>query len=279
MRRLADEWRAAGVKTALVPTMGCLHEGHLSLVQRARRLAGRRGIVILSIFVNPAQFGPNEDFTRYPRDLDRDAAFGEKAGADVAFAPSTEEMYPAEPDQRISTYVVEEDLAGSMEGAARPTHFRGVTTIVAKLFNIVDPTWAVFGQKDFQQAAIVGRMIRDLNFRVRLVVAPTVRERDGLAMSSRNQYLSAIERSQATVLWRAIQLAGEMVERARAGVSAGALHQAMAGLIAQQPDARLDYIAFFNPATLKPMEMVTRGTQVALAVFVGKTRLIDNAKL
>ncbi len=279
MRRWASRWREAGLISALVPTMGCLHAGHLSLVRRARQLSGPRGQVVVSIFVNPTQFGPNEDFDRYPRDLKRDAALCRQAGVDILFAPSTEEMYPAGPDRAFSTYVVEEALSQGMEGASRPTHFRGVTTVVAKLFHIVDPTVAVFGQKDFQQAAVVRRMIEDLNFRVRLVVAPTVREPDGLALSSRNQYLSTTERPQAVALFEAIQLARRRVREAGAGLSATALRDEMLAGIARYPAARVDYIAFFDPVSLKPRETVTHGTQVALAVFVGQTRLIDNARL
>jgi pantoate--beta-alanine ligase len=279
MQRLAAEWRAKGIRSAFVPTMGCLHAGHLRLVTRARQLAGEEGRAVVSVFVNPTQFGPNEDFNKYPRTLERDAELCRQAGVDVLFAPSTADMYRGTEDEPYSTFVVEEVLTGGMESATRPTHFRGVTTVVAKLFNVVDPTIAVFGQKDFQQAAVVRRMIRDLNFRVRLVVAPTVREPNGLAMSSRNQYLSPEERSQAVALWEAIQLARHAVRRSRGGVRSDVLRARMVQGIVRRPAAQVDYIAFMDPVSLKPVETVRRGTQVVMAVFVGKTRLIDNARL
>jgi pantoate--beta-alanine ligase len=279
MQALAGKWRKAGLSSAFVPTMGFLHAGHVSLMQRARQLAGASGQVVVSIFVNPTQFGPNEDLNKYPRDLERDARLCRQAGVDIVFTPSASEMYPSAEDQAFSTYVVEEALANGMEGASRPTHFRGVTTVVAKLFHIVDPTVAVFGQKDFQQAAVVRRMIRDLNFRVRLVVAPTVREPDGLAMSSRNQYLSETERSQAVALWQSIQLARRLVRGSGKVLPPAAVHEKMMELMARYPAARVDYISFFDPISLKPVKTVARGTQVALAVLVGQTRLIDNARL
>jgi pantoate--beta-alanine ligase len=253
--------------------MGFLHRGHASLMERARKLAGRKGRVVVSVYVNPAQFGPNEDFSRYPRDLKGDQRLCRAAGVEVFFAPDDAEMYPAD----FSTAVQEEKLAAGMEGAARPGHFCGVTTVVAKLFNAVLPTAAVFGAKDFQQAAVIRRMTRDLNFPVRIVVAPTRREADGLAMSSRNKYLSPAQREQATVLRRAIQRAQEAV--ARRPAAAAQLRREAALLVAAQPEARLDYVEFFDPETLEPVRSVKRGTQMALAVFVGKTRLIDNDEL
>ncbi len=279
MQRLALRWRRAGMRVGFVPTMGYLHDGHLSLVQRARRLAGERGIVVASIYVNPTQFAPTEDLSAYPRDLERDKALCRKAGVDVLFLPSDAEMYPGRANGGYSTYVVEEQLAQGMEGGARPTHFRGVTTVVAKLFNLVLPEVAVFGAKDWQQAAVLRRMTRDLNFPVKLIVAPTLREKDGLAMSSRNKYLSAEERPQATILWRSLKLAKEAVTAARTPNCADVLKKTLAALIATQPAARLDYLEFFDGATLQPVTEVTRGTHLALAVFIGKTRLIDNAVL
>jgi pantoate--beta-alanine ligase len=273
MQRLARQWQRAGKTVVFVPTMGFLHRGHVRLMERARQLAGRQGRVVASVYVNPTQFGPNEDFARYPRDVQGDQRFCRAAGVDVFFAPGDGEMYPAD----FSTAVQEEKLAGRMEGAARPGHFRGVTTVVAKLFNAVLPTAAVFGAKDFQQAAVIRRMTRDLNFPVKIVVAPTVREADGLAMSSRNKYLSPAEREQATVLWRAIQRAREAV--ARRPVAAAQLRRETARMVAAQPGARLDYVEFFDPETLQPARMARPGTQVALAVFVGRTRLIDNGRL
>ena len=207
MQRLAGKWRLAGIKIGFVPTMGYLHAGHLSLVKRARQAVGKNGKVVVSIYVNPTQFAPKEDLSKYPRDLKRDLKLCRAAGVDVVFTPNDDETYPNKSKNKFSTYVVEEKLSQSMEGASRPTHFRGVTTVVAKLFNIVLPDVAVFGQKDFQQAAVIKRMVADLNFPVKIVVAPTLREPDGLAMSSRNKYLEGDLRIQATVLWRAIHKA------------------------------------------------------------------------
>lgn len=279
MQRLALQWRAQGRPVGFVPTMGYLHEGHLSLVRRARQAVGAGGLVVVSIYVNPTQFGPREDFARYPRDLARDQALCRQAGVDVVFAPTDAEMYPRPAGAEYSTFVVEEALSRGMEGAARPGHFRGVTTVVAKLFNLVLPTVAVFGAKDFQQARIIQRMVRDLNFPVRIIVAPTVREPDGLAMSSRNTYLSPSERRQARVLWQAIQQARQWVRQANRPLSAGPLQRRLRRLIEQQPAARVDYIAFVDPVTLAPVRAVQRGTHMALAVFVGRTRLIDNSRL
>jgi pantoate--beta-alanine ligase len=259
--------------------MGSLHPGHLSLVQQARRIVGPRGKVVVSIYVNPAQFAPTEDFSRYPRDLNRDARHCRKAGVDAVFAPRDDEMYRRDGKDSFSTYVVEETLSRSMEGASRPTHFRGVATVVAKLFNIVQPDVAVFGAKDFQQAAIVKRMARDLNFPLRLVVAPTFREPDGLAMSSRNQYLVGNLRAQAVVLSRSLERARAAVRQAPVPVQASRLKAKLKRFIETQPDARVDYIEFFEPETLAPMAKVACGAHMALAVFMGRTRLIDNTAL
>jgi len=258
--------------------MGCLHDGHLSLVRRARGCVGAKGRLVVSIYVNPTQFGPAEDFSRYPRDLKRDLKLCRGAGVDVVFAPDDQQMYPAT-DGACSTFVVEERLSRGMEGASRPTHFRGVITVVAKLFNLVQPAVAVFGAKDFQQAAIVTRMVRDLNFPVRIVVAPTIREPDGLALSSRNRYLAGELRTQAVALWQAIQRARAAVRAAGRPVSAVALKQQLQRFIERQPAARVDYLEFFEPETLKPLARVTRGAHLALAVVIGDTRLIDNAAL
>ena len=279
MQRLALQWRRAGVRVGLVPTMGYLHAGHISLVKRARKVVGPRGIVVVSIYVNPTQFGPKEDLSRYPRDLQRDSKLCREAGADVIFVPTDDDMYPGKEKGAFSTYAVEENLSRSMEGAARPTHFRGVTTVVAKLFNIVLPDIAVFGAKDFQQAAIVRRMASDLNFPLKIVVAPTVREPDGLAMSSRNKYLDACQRQQAAVLWQAIQRAREAVNKSGRPINADKLRRELKAFIERQPEARLDYLQFFDAETFAPASAVTRGTHLALAVFVGRTRLIDNAKM
>src|SRR5580698_6172984 len=205
MQQLAKRWQTRGMRVGFVPTMGYLHEGHLSLVRRARRAVGPRGVVVVSIYVNPAQFGPKEDLSRYPRDFPRDKKLCRSAGVDVIFAPDDNEMYPRNGAGAYSTVVAEESLSRGMEGVARPGHFCGVTTIVAKLFNLVLPEVAVFGSKDFQQAAVIKRMVRDLNFPLKIVVAPTHREPDGLAMSSRNKYLTPGQRQQAAVLHEALQ--------------------------------------------------------------------------
>ena len=293
MQRQARLWQQAGRRIGLVPTMGCLHAGHLSLVRRARQAVGKNGIVVVSIYVNPTQFGPKEDFAKYPRDLQRDFKLCRAVGVDVVFTPSDREMYPAleygdmSPLSKrrhvgalhnFSTHVVEGRLSQTMEGTSRPTHFRGVTTVVAKLFNLVLPDVAVFGAKDWQQAAIIQRMAANLNFPVKIMVAPTVRERDGLAMSSRNKYLAGDLRRQATVLWRAIQMVRATVKNTKV-VPAAKLKADVKKLVKAGPDARLDYVEFFEPTTLAPVSKVMRGTHLALAVFVGKTRLIDNSRL
>jgi pantoate--beta-alanine ligase len=279
MQRLAKRWQRAGARVGFVPTMGYLHAGHLSLIKRARRLAGRRGKVVVSIYVNPTQFGPKEDFSRYPRDLARDLKLCRAEGTDVVFAPADREMYPRGGLGSFSTFVVEEDLSRGMEGASRPTHFRGVTTVVAKLFNLVQPSFAVFGAKDFQQAAVVKRMVRDLNFPLRIVVAPTVREPDGLALSSRNQYLGGQLRAQAIALRQAIHKAQTLVRPAKQPLPASKLKAQLRAFIELHPAARVDYIEFFDSETLAPLSNVTRGAHMALAVFIGKTRLIDNSSL
>jgi pantoate--beta-alanine ligase len=278
MSRLAAQWKRAGVKVGFVPTMGYLHAGHLSLVQRARKLAGKSGKVVVSIYVNPTQFAPNEDFKRYPRDLRRDLSLCRAEGVDVVFAPSDQQMYPNTEGQEFSTFVVEEKLSVGLEGRSRPTHFRGVTTVVAKLFNIIQPTVAVFGSKDYQQAMVVKRIVRDLNFPLKIDVASTFREGDGLAMSSRNKYLEGDLRRQAVGLWGAMQMARREVQEKRR-VPAGTLKQTLQRQIEREPSAKVDYIEFFDPATLVPVETVQRGTHMALAVFIGKTRLIDNTRL
>jgi pantoate--beta-alanine ligase len=259
--------------------MGFLHEGHLSLIRRARRAAGSGGKVVVSVYVNPAQFGPREDFSRYPRDLGRDIRLCRAEGADVVFAPSDKEMYSRDAGEPFSTFVVEDQLSRGMEGASRPTHFRGVTTVVAKLFNIVQPSVAVFGAKDYQQASIVKRMVRDLNFPVNIDVAPTRRESNGLAMSSRNRYLKGSLRAQALILWRSIEKLRAVVRKSTRPILAGRLKAEVKRLVQKEPLARLDYVEFFDPETLVPAARVARGTHVALAVYVRKTRLIDNSRL
>ena len=277
MQRLAKKWRQAGIKIGFVPTMGYLHDGHLSLVREARKRVGKSGKVVVSIYVNPTQFAPTEDLAKYPRDLKRDLKMCRAEGADLVFTPGDAEIYPGRAEGEYSTYVVEENLSRSMEGAARPTHFRGVATVVAKLFNLVLPDVAVFGQKDFQQAAVIQRMVSDLNFPVQIIVAPTLRERDGLAMSSRNKYLDAEQRSQAVILFHALQAARAAVKKK--SVSAVKLKKDLQEFITAAPLGRLDYVEFFDPETLEPVAQVKPGTQMALAVYFGKTRLIDNARL
>ncbi len=277
MQRLAQKWRRTGARIGFVPTMGYLHAGHLSLVKRARQAAGKNGEVVVSIYVNPTQFAPTEDLSKYPRDLKRDLKLLRELDVDVVFTPDDGAMYPGKAEGNYSTYVVEEKLSQSMEGASRPTHFRGVTTVVAKLFNLVLPDVAVFGQKDFQQAAIIKRMTADLNFPVKIIVAPTLRERDGLAMSSRNKYLNPEQRAQAVILCHALQAASAAVKQKP--VAAARLRSDLKKFIAAAPLARLDYVEFFDPETLAPVARVKRGMQMALAVFFGKTRLIDNAEL
>jgi pantoate--beta-alanine ligase len=259
----------------LVPTMGNLHEGHLSLIRRARKIARAKGTVVVTIFVNKTQFGPGEDFESYPRTLERDTALCREAGANILFAPRDKTIYAA----GHSTFVVESRLAKRMEGASRPTHFRGVTTAVAKLFNLVQPDVAVFGAKDWQQAAVIRQMTGDLSFPVRIVVAPTVREQDGLAMSSRNAHLFPAQRKQATVLHEVIRAAKVAVKKATVPLPSAALRRKLARLVGKQSLAKLDYIEFFDSKSLEPAKRVSRGTHLALAVSFGATRLIDNGRL
>lgn len=278
MQRLARGWRRGGARIGFVPTMGYLHEGHLSLIRAARRRVGATGKVVVSIYVNPTQFAPHEDLARYPRDLKRDLALCRSEKVDVVFAPSDVAMYPGRESGDYSAYVVETLLSQRMEGASRPMHFRGVTTVVAKLFNMVLPDLAVFGAKDWQQAVIIKRMVADLNFPIRIVAAPIVREPDGLARSSRNKYLTGDLRAQALVLSRSIAEVRKLVATARA-VPAARLRQLVKRVVASAPDARLDYVEFFDPETLTPRKRVESGTHMALAVWVGQTRLIDNGRL
>ena len=277
MQRLALGWKRTGQPIALVPTMGFLHDGHSSLVARARRLVGSQGIVSLSIYVNPAQFAATEDLSKYPRNLPADIRKCRAAGVDLLFAPSDQDMYPREAEPAFGTWVEEQTLSTSMEGASRPGHFRGVTTVVAKLFNIVLPDHAVFGAKDFQQAAVIRKMSRDLNFPVKITVNETLRESDGVAMSSRNLYLSPAERAQATVLYRSIQTARCLVREQP--VPASRIKARIRSLASREPGARLDYVELFDPKNLHPVMTARPGVQLALAVFIGKTRLIDNAVL
>jgi len=254
----------------LVPTMGYLHEGHLSLVRAARE---RSASVVASIFVNPSQFGPTEDLAAYPRDLDRDLSRLEEEGVAVVFVPEVDEIYP----KGYDTWVTVEELTTRLEGASRPTHFRGVATIVAKLFNIVEPQIAVFGQKDAQQALVIDRMARDLGFDIELVISPTVREPDGLAMSSRNVYLEPDERHSATVLRRSLTLAESLYMNGER--SAESIRLQMQKVIASEPLVDPLYVSIADVATLQEMETVDRKALVSLAAQVGKARLIDNIVL
>ncbi|MFC1916762.1 pantoate--beta-alanine ligase [Chloroflexota bacterium] len=253
-----------------VPTMGYLHEGHLSLVRQAK---AETHWVIISIFVNPTQFGPREGFKSYPRDTQRDLAMLEKEGTDIVFMPSADEMYPA----GSSSWVNVEKVTERLEGASRPTHFRGVTTVVAKLFNIVQPAKAYFGQKDAQQAIVIRKMVADLNMNLEVVSAPTVRELDGLAMSSRNTYLNPQERQAAVVLYQALTMAQQLWSQGEK--DAQRLRQEMLALIQKQPLANIDYVSVTDPETLDELDKVRPPALVSLAVRFGKTRLIDNVVL
>lgn len=250
-----------------MPTMGYLHEGHLALVRQARR---ENSNVVASIFVNPTQFGHSEDLATYPRDLNRDVELLEKEEVDIVFVPSDEEMYP--PD--FSSWVDVEKVTQHLEGEARPGHFRGVATVVAKLFNIVQPTRAYFGQKDAQQAVVIRHMVADLNMNLEIVVVPTVRESDGLAMSSRNTYLGLDERQAATVLFRALSLAQQLWQGGEK--EADKIRQQMTLLIQKEPRARIDYVSIADADTLEELSTVDRTAIASLAVRIGKTRLIDN---
>jgi pantoate--beta-alanine ligase len=253
-----------------VPTMGYLHEGHLALMKQAR--VGNDTVVV-SIFVNPTQFSPNEDLATYPRDIDRDLRLLEQEGTDIAFVPSDAEMYP----QEFSTWVDVKKLTERLEGASRPGHFRGVATVVAKLLNIVQPTRAYFGQKDAQQVVVIKRMVADLNMNMEIMVVPTVREGDGLAMSSRNGYLNSEERQAATVLFRALFLARQLWQDGEK--NGDKLRREMKSVIRKKPLARIDYVSIADADTLEELEVIDRPALALLAVRIGRTRLIDNVLL
>jgi pantoate--beta-alanine ligase len=275
--RTIDEMRAASRaarkdqrRLGLVPTMGALHAGHISLVRAARRQCDA---VAVSIFVNPTQFGPKEDFSKYPRTFDRDRELLEAEEVDILFAPSTEEMYPT----GSATFVTVEGLSEKLCGRSRPGHFRGVTTVVSKLFNIVEPDVAFFGQKDSAQAVIVRRMARDLNLDVEIVVCPIVREPDGLALSSRNAYLDPRQRKQATVLYRSLMRVQALADRGESDSTR--LIAAALEAFKEEPEVRLDYFEIVDCETLDPVANTSKGALVAVAAFVGTTRLIDNIVL
>jgi len=266
-RAAVRELRAAGRTVGLVPTMGALHAGHVSLVRAARKQCDA---VVVSLFVNPTQFGPNEDFAKYPRTWDSDCALLEREGVDLIFAPGAEEMYPV----GASTFVEVECVSDRLDGASRPGHFRGVATVVAKLFHIVAPDKAFFGQKDAAQVAVLRRMVRDLNFDLELVSCPTVREADGLALSSRNRYLSAEERGQALVLSRALRRVEERI--AQGVLESAALIREAQEMLAAEAGVRVDYLRIVDPSSLEDVADVCGGALVAVAAVVGTTRLIDN---
>jgi len=270
-----EEWRAAGKTVGLVPTMGYLHQGHLSLAERSRQ---ENDLTVASIFVNPLQFGPKEDFGRYPRDLDRDLKLLESVGVAAVFHPEPSEMYPPGFDASVEVG----GITGVLEGAARPGHFKGVTTVVAKLFNIVGARRAYFGQKDAQQVAVLRKMVRDLNFPLQLVVCPTMREPDGLAMSSRNVYLSPEERQAAPALYRALQAAAQLWQERPDERSGPALRAAMENVLAGVPLGKADYVSAADPLTLQEYAGAVppgQGALLSMAVRFGSTRLIDNMPL
>jgi pantoate--beta-alanine ligase len=270
MRAASRKVRRAGKRLGLVPTMGALHEGHLSLVRAA---GASCDVAAASIFVNPTQFGPNEDLAKYPRSFERDCEMLEREGVSLLFAPSVEEMYPA----GAVTWVTVEELSGKLDGGSRPGHFRGVTTVVAKLFHIVEPDKAFFGQKDAAQVAIIRMLVRDLNLAVEIVVCPIVREADGLALSSRNAYLNAEERKRALVLHRSLERVRQLVESGES--DAARLVAAGREEVAQENAVRLDYFEVVDPDTLDPVVDLSTGALVAVAAYVGATRLIDNVLL
>jgi pantoate--beta-alanine ligase len=259
--------------SVLVPTMGALHKAHLELIRVARRHAGKDGELAVSIFVNPLQFEPGSDYEQYPRPEKADAEFCRNAGVDLLFRPAAEELY----FEDRSTYVEEASLSSVLEGKSRPGHFRGVCTVVAKLFNILLPDAAVFGEKDLQQLAVVRRIVRDLNFRIDIIAVPTVREEDGLACSSRNQYLIAEERKQAVILRKALLKGADMA--AAGEMSAARIVSAVRETIEQAPLARIDYVDLVDADNFQPLELVRPNSLLAVAVFFGRTRLIDNILL
>ncbi len=267
MREVSKRAREEGKLIALVPTMGFFHEGHLSLIRKANEVGD---LVVVSSFVNPSQFGPGEDYENYPRDPERDRRLAQENGTDILFSPSVEEMYP----QGHSTWVEVEGLTEVLCGKSRPGHFRGVTTVVAKLFLIVQPHYAIFGQKDYQQAQVIKRMVEDLNFDLKILVEPIVREPDGLAMSSRNLYLTPAQRREATILYRSLLRAKELVEGGER--DAERVSALIKGMIAPLPSAKIDYVSVVDGENLRPLSKLTGKVLIALAVKIGRARLIDN---
>lgn len=267
MQAEAERLRLQGQRIGFVPTMGYLHEGHLSLVRTARQHAD---VVIMSIFVNPTQFGPTEDYNEYPRNFDRDVVLAASVGCHIVFNPTVNDIYP----ENYLTYVEVEKITGVLCGRSRPTHFRGVTTIVAKLFHIVKPHVAVFGQKDAQQALVIQRMVRDLNFDIQIVIAPIVREKDGLAMSSRNIYLTPEQRPQAAALYQALMMAKSLIEKGER--NAQVIKDHLRRYIERLAAATIDYIEIVDTTHLQPLAVLQGEVLIALAVKIGKPRLIDN---
>ncbi len=270
MQRICGGLKKEGKIIGFVPTMGYLHRGHLSLIRIAKK---KSDVLVVSIFVNPTQFGPKEDFNRYPRNFKRDRALLEQEGCDFVFAPRIKDMYP----EAYSTYVNTERITDKLEGATRPGHFQGVTTVVAKLFNIVQPDLAVFGQKDAQQAVGIEKMVDDLNYGIKMIIAPTVREKDGLATSSRNVYLSKKERKQARVLYQALRAGREMIKKGEKRTSK--IISEMRRVINTQPLADIDYVAITDGSSLEPLNRLKGEILISLAARFGKTRLIDNIKM
>lgn len=270
VRSTVKKWRAEGLTVGLVPTMGALHQGHASLVTAAAKDCDR---VVASVFVNPTQFGQGEDLDSYPRDFEGDCRLLEEKGCHLVFHPSPEEMYPDD----YGTYVnLESDMTNVLCGKSRPGHFRGVCTVVSKLFNIVTPDRAYFGEKDAQQLAVIRRMVSDMNYGIEIVGCPTIRENDGLAKSSRNAYLSKEQRKAAAVLYRSIEEARTLTEVNEKSTSASELIKTMTAVISSEPMAKIDYIEAVDGKTLQPKSQLVPGDLVALAVYIGKTRLIDN---
>ena len=267
LRSAVQKGRAEGKTIGLVPTMGALHKGHVSLIEAAVK---KCDLVVVSIFVNPTQFGPNEDLDKYPRDLEGDAKICEQAGADIIFVPDVNEMYP----DKIVTWVEVEGLTDNLCGKSRPGHFKGVTTVCAKLFNIVCPDTAFFGQKDAQQAIVIKRMVKDLNMPLKIEVCPTMREESGLAISSRNQYLSESEKKEAALLYASLEKCKQMVGE---GISdSDKLVDSMQAVLAKSPNINVEYISIVDIETLRDLDHITPGALVAMAVKIGQTRLIDN---
>lgn len=270
LKNLVQDYKKQGKTIGFVPTMGFLHQGHLSLIETAKK---ENDLVIVSIFVNPTQFGVGEDFEAYPRDLDRDVKLSESAGADVIFCPSISEMYP----EKYQTYVEVMEITNKLCGISRPTHFKGVTTVVNKLFNIVEPHKAYFGQKDAQQVAVIKKMVNDLNMNVEIIPCPIVREADGLAMSSRNTYLNPEQRAAALILSKALFTARDMINKGC--IDAVEIKETMTSMISSEPLTAIDYIEILDALSLNEIKILKGSVLIALAVKIGRTRLIDNILL